>query len=352
MYAALRPLLFRLPAETAHHAGIWALSLAEGAPNIARWHRNRLKAQRPALAMTVAGLTFSNPVGIAAGLDKNAEAMTGLFGIGPGFIEVGTVTPRAQEGNATPRVFRLIEDEALINRMGFNNAGADAVAGRLREQTWRPGPIGVNFGKNRDTPLERATDDYVGLAHQLGPLADYVVLNLSSPNTPGLRALQEPDALRVLLSLVRAVLPKKPLFLKIAPDLSDHAVRQAVDVVLECKLDALIATNTTLERNVTHALAKETGGLSGRPLKARATEVIRVAFEHSEGTLPIIGVGGISSADDAWEKILAGASLVQIYSGLVFNGPGLIRAILDGLEAKLAQHKLSSLQAAVGGVAG
>ncbi len=310
-----------------------------------------MKATRPALATTVAGLTFPNPVGIAAGLDKNAEAMTGLFSVGSGFVEVGTVTPRAQEGNAKPRVFRLIEEEALINRMGFNNAGADAVAGRLREQTWRPGPVGVNFGKNRDTPNERATDDYVRLAHQLGPLADYVVLNLSSPNTPGLRDLQEPAALRTLLSAVRAVLPTTPLFLKIAPDLTDDAVRQAVDVVLECKLDALIATNTTLARNITHTLAKETGGLSGRPLKARSTQVIRIAFEHSEGTLPIIGVGGIASADDAWEKILAGASLVQVYSGLVFNGPGLVRDILDGLETRLAEHKLISLQAAVGGIA-
>lgn len=350
MYAAIRPLLFRLPAEAAHHAGVWALSLAEGAPGLARWNRDRVNAQRTGLNVTVAGLAFPNPVGIAAGLDKNAEAMTGLYALGTGFIEVGTVTPRAQDGNPPPRVFRLVEEGALINRLGFNNRGADALAGRLREQLWRPGPLGVNFGKNRDTPLEKATDDYVALAHQLGPLADYAVVNLSSPNTPGLRELQEASALRTLLTAVRRALPKTPLFLKVAPDLTDDAVRQAVDVVLESKLDALIATNTTLERNVTHPLASETGGLSGRPLRARSTQVIRVAFEQAQGVLPIIGVGGIESAADAWEKILAGASLVQVYSGLVFKGPGLIRDILDGLEEKVREHKLDSIQAAVGGL--
>jgi dihydroorotate dehydrogenase len=350
MYAAIRPLLFRLPAETAHHAGVWALSLAEGVPGLARWNRDRVKAERPGLNVTLAGLHFPNPVGIAAGLDKNAEAMTGLYSLGSGFIEVGTVTPRPQDGNPKPRVFRLVEEGALINRLGFNNRGADAVAGRLREQSWRPGPLGVNFGKNRDTPLTKAADDYLALAQQLGPLADYAVVNLSSPNTPGLRELQEASALRSLLGAMRRVLPKTPLFLKIAPDLTDDAVRQAVEVTMECKLDALIATNTTLERSVTHPLAKEAGGLSGRPLKARSTQVIRVAFEHAQGVLPIIGVGGIESAADAWEKILAGAALVQLYSGLVFRGPGLVREILDGLEEKLREHKLDSIQAAVGGL--
>lgn len=349
MYEALlRPLLFRLPPETAHHAALWALSLAEGAPSLARWNRRRVHADNPSLKVKLAGLEFPNPVGIAAGLDKNGEAMTGLYALGAGFIEVGTVTPRPQDGNPHPRLFRIPSEQALINRMGFNNLGAQALAGRLREQTWRPGPLGVNLGKNRDTPLEKATDDYVALAAILGPLADYVVLNLSSPNTPGLRKLQEASALRALLTAVRAALPETPLFLKIAPDLTDDAVREVVEVVIDCQLDALIATNTTLARDIQHPLAAEAGGLSGRPLKQRSTEVIRVAFSHAKGALPIIGVGGIASADDAWEKIQAGASLVQVYSGLVYRGPGLIAEIIDGLDRRVRESGLSHIAAAVG----
>jgi dihydroorotate dehydrogenase len=344
----LRPLLFRLDAEVAHELGLGALALAEISPGLAAAARRQANADRSTLRTRVAGLDFPNPVGLAAGLDKNAEAIVGLLALGFGSVEVGTVTPRPQPGNDKPRIFRLPEQGALINRMGFNNLGAAAMAGRLRELTWRPAPIGVNLGKNKDTPNEAAVDDYVAGARLLAPLADYVVVNLSSPNTPGLRALQEPQALEALLRAVRAEVRGRPLFLKIAPDLGDEAVDAAVDVVRACRVDGLVCTNTTITRPFAHPLAAETGGLSGRPVGPRSTEIIRRVYSRTGGALPIIGVGGIFSGADAWEKLQAGASLVQLYTGFVYGGPGVVREVLDDLEQRLTDAGLSSVQQAVG----
>jgi dihydroorotate dehydrogenase len=347
VYETLKRLLFALPAEPAHHLGLWSLGLLDLEPAIAKRLRAATKADhRPHLATTVAGIAFPNPVGLAAGLDKDGEAITGLMAFGFGFIEVGTVTPKPQPGNDAPRLFRVPEYEALINRMGFNNKGAGQLAGRLRELTWRPAPIGLNLGKNKTTPNEEATADYLSAARILHGLGDYVVVNLSSPNTPGLRALQAPEALASLLTAVRAEVTV-PLFLKLAPDLTDEALDGAVDVALG-RIDGLICTNTTLARPFEHPLAAEAGGLSGKPLRARSTEVVRRAFRRASGKLAIIGVGGVFDADDAWEKICAGASLVQVYSGFVYGGPGLPKRLLDGLESQINASRLSRIADAVG----
>ncbi len=340
------PLLFSLDAEKAHHVGMAGLKAMPVA--MARAWRNNARAERPALAMTVAGLHFPNPVGLAAGLDKNAEALTGLFGLGFGFVEVGTVTPKAQPGNPAPRMFRIPEHTALINRLGFNNEGTAEMKGRLERLTWRPGPVGVNIGKNKDTPNERAVEDYVICAEQVGHLGDYVVVNLSSPNTPGLRALQEPEVLATILTAVRQKVPTKPLFLKIAPDLGDEAVDAVVDVAKSTGITGLICTNTTITRPFEHPLAKEPGGLSGRPVFERSTEVLRRAFKRAAGKLPLIGVGGVFDGDDAFAKIAAGASLVQLYTGFIYGGPGLPRRILDRLDEKVQALKLDSLANAIG----
>lgn len=349
MYESLvRPLLFRVPPEPAHHLGLWGLGLFDLAPAFAAWRRRSAHAERSTLKVHVAGLDFPNPVGLAAGLDKNAEAMVGLFALGFGSIEVGTVTPRPQPGNPAPRLFRLPEHQALINRLGFNNLGMYALAGRLRELPWRPGPVGVNLGKNKDTPNEAAVDDYLACAEVLSPLADYVVVNLSSPNTPGLRALQEPEALAKLLGAVRKAVVARPLFLKIAPDLTDEAVDEVVDVARACEADGLICTNTTLARPVAHRHAHEAGGLSGRPVFDRSTQVLRRAYRRCEGKLPLVGVGGVFDGEDAWRKIAAGASLVQVYTGFVYGGPGLVKRILDTLEEKITALGLDSVARAVG----
>jgi len=342
----LRPLLFSLDAEKAHHLGMAGLKAMPAA--VARAWRSSVRADRPTLSMTVGGLRFPNPVGLAAGLDKNAEALTGLFGLGFGFVEVGTVTPRPQPGNPAPRMFRLPEHAALINRLGFNNQGMAEMKRRLERLSWRPGPIGVNLGKNKDTPNERAVEDYAACAEAVGPLGDYVVVNLSSPNTPGLRALQEPEALAAILSVVRGKVPTKPLFLKIAPDLADEGVDAVVDVAKSTGITGLICTNTTITRPVEHPLAGEAGGLSGRPVFARSTEVLRRAFKRSEGKLPLIGVGGVFDGADAFAKIAAGASLVQVYTGFIYGGPGLPGRMLEELEAKVASLGLGSLAEAVG----
>ncbi len=349
LWRLTRPALFALDAETAHHAGIWALGLFDGAPFLAAAMRKAVRADRPMLSTQLGTLRFPNCVGLAAGLDKNAEAVTGLFGLGFGSVEVGTVTPQPQPGNPLPRLFRVTPERALINRMGFNNEGAAAVAARLRELSFRPAPVGANLGKNKDTPLEQAAADYVKAAQQLAPVSDYLVVNLSSPNTPGLRTLQEPKVLERLLRAVRkAAGPQMPLWLKIAPDLSDPAVDAAVDVAIECGLDALIATNTTLRRPFFHPLGAQAGGLSGAPVRERSTQVVRRAFVRARGRLPIVGVGGIFNGADAWEKIRAGASLVQLYTGFVYGGPWTVRAVLDELEALMQHAGVTCLADAVG----
>jgi dihydroorotate dehydrogenase len=313
------------------------------------------------LPIDLFGLHFPNPVGLAAGMDKLAEAVPSWEAMGFGFSELGGVTRHAQPGNPLPRIFRIIPDEALINRMGFNNPGADAFAHSL--QTWRSSghwphhPVGVNLGKSKVTPLEEAAEDYAYSFRQLEGLADFVVVNVSSPNTPNLRQLQDRDALDALLACLTEVQSKSsrtcPILLKMAPDLDTPALDDLVEIALRRGVAGLVATNTTLARPQSPppssaSLYAETGGLSGRPLAQRSTEVIRHLYRQSHGRLPIIGVGGIFSAADAWEKITAGASLVQVYSGLVYQGPGLPRAIVRGLRQRLHDAGFQRLDQAVG----
>jgi dihydroorotate dehydrogenase len=335
VYKLIRPLLFLLPPEVAHAVGMLGLRILGWLRFLGR--RLRRAASDPALAITVSGLRFPNPIVLAAGLDKDGTAVEGLYALGFGGLEIGTITPRPQPGNPRPRVFRLPAHRALINRMGFNNQGAAAAAARLARLRDRPAPLGVNIGKNRDTPLAAATADYLACIDALAPAADFLVVNLSSPNTPGLRSLQEPEALAALLAAARAR-TTRPLFLKIAPDLTDDAVDAAVDVAVAQRLDGVIATNTTLERAAVaaHPRAGEAGGLSGAPLAARSTEVIRRAYRRAAGRLAIVGVGGVFTVDDVVEKLRAGASLVQLYTGFIYEGPGVVRRLARELRARLA----------------
>jgi dihydroorotate dehydrogenase len=352
----LQPFLFRLDPERAHHLTLWLLQRLAQAPSLSRlWQRWRA-FEHTALHMQVAGMHFPNPVGLAAGFDKSATAVAAFATLGFGFVEVGTVTLRPQAGSPLPRLFRLPADEAVINRMGFNNDGATTVARRLKMS---PGgiPIGVNLGKNADTPLEQALKDYCSCLEELYDVGDYVVVNVSSPNTPGLRELQAHAKLCALLSGVQAYnqalarvrhVQPRPLFVKIAPDLEPRALDDIVEAAQTCALDGIIATNTTIGREGLTTLTSEPGGLSGRPLHQRSTEVIRYVYRCAQGRIPIIGVGGIFSADDAYEKICAGASLVQLYTGLIYRGPGLPRRINVGLVRLLQRDGLTHLSAAVG----
>jgi dihydroorotate dehydrogenase len=300
------------------------------------------------LASDVAGLCFPSPVGLAAGFDKDAEAADATLGLGFGFVEVGTLTPRPQEGNPRPRLFRLAEDEAVINRMGFNNRGQAAALTRLGKGA-RRGVIGVNIGANKDSADRVA--DYAAGVRLMAPVADYLAVNISSPNTPGLRALQDGGELVELLGAVREarVLGGPPVFLKVAPDLEagdhDRIVRAAIDA----GIDALIVANTTLSRPALKSrFAGESGGLSGAPLKSLALEALRTFRSATGDQLPLIAAGGIASADDAWARIAAGASLVQLYTALVYEGPGLARRIADGLAERLRRSGMSSIAEAVG----
>jgi len=344
MYKAfLKPLFFQLDAEKAHHLVFDNLQRLHRLPGAAALMRGLYNFQHLSLEREVFGLTFRNPVGLAAGLDKNAELTRELGALGFGFVEIGTVTPRPQPGNPLPRLFRLPQDEALVNRMGFNNDGASVVAERLRQRRPPGLIIGGNIGKNKDTPNEQAAQDYVACVEALHAVVDYFVVNVSSPNTPGLRQLQEREPLIRLLQQVQernATLPvPRPLLLKIAPDLTDSQLDDILLIARETQLSGLVATNTTISRGglqtaKEHVSSLGAGGLSGRPLRQRATDVIRYLHRHSEGALPIIGVGGIHSAADAQEKLAAGASLVQLYTGFVYEGPGLIKRI----NQHLAQH--------------
>ncbi len=340
LYSLCRPLLFRLPAESAHRLTIAAL---RHAPRALR------DGPQPVLCQRVAGIAFPNPVGIAAGFDKNAEVPDALLALGFGFVEAGTVTPRPQEGNPKPRLFRLVEDNAVINRMGFNNEGADAVAARLRSRLSGPGIVGANIGANKDSPDRIA--DYAQMTRIMAPLASYLTVNISSPNTPGLRALQDPAALAELLDAVieaRGSLPTR-LFLKLAPDLTALDIDAICKIALDKRLDALIVTNTTITRPpMRSALASEAGGLSGEPLRPLALQILRDFRKASGGAIPLIGVGGIASVDDAWARIRAGASLVQLYSALVYEGPGLVRRIVRGLAQRVNAEGMSSIAEAVG----
>jgi dihydroorotate dehydrogenase len=322
----LRSALFALDAERAHRATIAALRGwgTVGTPFA------RACGSAP---VRLAGIDFPNPVGLAAGLDKNAEAVAGLFGLGFGAVEVGTLTPRPQPGNPQPRLFRLVEDEAVINRMGFNNDGLDAALGRIAALKRRAGVLGINVGANKDSADRVA--DYAEGVRKAAPHADYITINVSSPNTPGLRDLQSRPALDELLAACDAARGGTPLFLKIAPDLDRAGIDGAVRAAVDNRIDALIVSNTTISRpeNLRSALAGETGGLSGAPLRELARAKLIEAREASGGTLPLISAGGIDGTDEARRRIDAGAALVQIYSALVFRGPGLVREIVQGLAA-------------------
>ncbi|MEK7265670.1 MAG: quinone-dependent dihydroorotate dehydrogenase [Pseudomonadota bacterium] len=303
------------------------------------------------LATTLAGIEFKNPLGLAAGFDKNAEVPNAMLRLGFGFVEVGAVTPRPQAGNDRPRVFRLREDEAVINRYGFNNEGLEKIAGRLARRR-RIGVVGVNLGANKDS--EDRIEDFVSGVRRLEGLVDFYTVNISSPNTPGLRALQDKAALTELLSRVIAARDalkiKAPVFLKVAPDLADADKADIASAVIERNIDALIVSNTTIARPpwLKSAQSPEKGGLSGKPLFIPSTELLAEFYETLKGRIPLIGVGGVSSLNDAYEKIRAGASLVQLYTALIYKGPGLIPQIIEGLPAKLRADGFKSVAEAVG----
>ena len=355
LYPLLRPLFFSFDPEQAHYLALNALQLLQALP---------FKLSPPSdsrLRQELWGLDFPNPVGLAAGYDKNAQVPLVWSTLGFGFAELGTLTAKAQPGNPQPRIFRLERDEACINRLGFNNEGASAVAQRL--ESLLPAnfphsiPLGFNIGKSRITSLAEAVNDYLESSVQLLPFADYLVVNVSSPNTPDLRKLQEIERLGQLLEALlaqanqlaqQAGAKPKPILVKIAPDLPDEDIVEIAQLALAVGISGLIATNTTIARPPLWTPINEAGGLSGRPLAARATEVLRIVFRAVEGKLPLIGVGGIFSAEDAYERICAGASLVQIYTGLIYEGPFLPRRIVRGLSQILSQKGLGHIHEAVG----
>ena len=340
LYPLLRPLIFRLDAELAHQATIAALKAMPA---------RAVPAAPSSLALTVAGLRFPNPVGLAAGFDKDAEVPDAMLALGFGFVEVGTLTPRPQHGNPRPRLFRLAEDHAVINRFGFNNRGQEDALPRLSRRRRRPGILGVNIGANKDSPDRIA--DYAKGVRQMSPVGDYLTVNISSPNTPGLRQLQDEGALRELLAAVRDARSPggPPVFVKVAPDLGEGEPEQIARAALDHGIDALIVSNTTISRPpLRSAHANEAGGLSGAPLRALALDALRRFRRASGGELPLIGAGGIASADDAWERIRAGASLVQLYSAMVYQGPGIARRIVAGLAAHVERTGLGSIAEAVG----
>ncbi len=340
----LKKLLFLFPAERAHHLTIALLKATLALPGIQRVFRNLYQVQDPRLHRQVMGLDFPNPVGLAAGFDKDGTSFSQMAALGFGFIELGTVTPKPQPGNPKPRLFRLPQDFALINRMGFNNAGAEALATRLRN-TKRPKNLvlGGNIGKNKTTPNELALEDYRYAFRALFPYVDYFVVNVSSPNTPDLRALQDKEPLKVLLDTLqaenRAQPDPKPILLKIAPDLSNPQLDDILDLVQSSGIAGIVATNTTVERTGLSTPAHTVtdigvGGLSGAPLQKRATEIIRYLRRQGPTGMTIIGVGGIASPESAREKLEAGADLIQIYTGLVYEGPGLVKRILQNLSGQ------------------
>jgi dihydroorotate dehydrogenase len=353
LWRAARSLLFRLDPERAHHLALAALRIAGAAP-IAKVVRPRPPA---GLETEVFGLRFEHPLGLAAGFDKGEVVAPGLFALGFSHVEIGTITPRPQPGNPRPRLFRLPEHAAILNRMGFNNDGADTCASRLERLRSRPslGVVGVNVGKNKATPNDRAAEDYLACIDRLHAFADYLVVNISSPNTPGLRQLQEPEALQRLLGACAAraagLERPTPLLVKLAPDLSDEALDDAVDVAVAARVAGIIATNTTIARPgkvALHPRAQEAGGLSGAPLQPLATHALRRIYARSAGRLPIVGAGGIMDARDAYARIRAGASLVQVYTGYVYGGPAFARDVVRGMAKCAEKDGFSHISDAVG----
>ena len=359
----IRPLLFWQDSEVAHNKAVSALARVSRSS----FALDAVKSIYGSLELPteVFGLKFPNPVGLAAGMDKHAAAVPGWSALGFGFCELGGVTWHAQPGNPKPRMFRAIPDESVINRMGFNNYGAEAVAQKLTEWKssgrWPSHPVGINLGKSKITPLENAAEDYANSFRALRELADFFVVNVSSPNTPNLRQLQDKAALDEIFAAIQEqngsqnseARIQKPILVKVAPDLTFEALDEILELVAPRNIAGIVATNTTIARPPTtdaklQKIYAETGGLSGRPLRARSTEVVRHLYKQTQGKLPIIGVGGIFDADDAWEKITAGASLVQVYTGMVYEGPGLARKINAGLRERLEIAGLKQLSDAVG----
>ncbi|WP_346292846.1 quinone-dependent dihydroorotate dehydrogenase [Sphaerothrix gracilis] len=370
----LRPLLFRLPGaspEWLHQQTLRSLAwmtqpgvneaIADQPSVYQAWLQRTYTLNDPRLQQSLWGLQFANPLGLAAGFDKDGVGVRAWTVLGFGFAELGTVTFHPQPGNPRPRLFRLPDDRAALNRMGFNNLGAAALAERLqqlRSPQAVPIPIGINLGKSKITPLDQAASDYQESFKLLQNWGDYFVVNVSSPNTPGLRSLQAADQLAAIVDAIQQINQnQKPLLVKISPDLDWEAIAAIVNLAVDYQLAGLIATNTTLARTglktrivqpTGQPVTAEAGGLSGAPLRSRSTEVIRFIWQQTQGQLPIVGVGGVFTAADAWEKITAGASLVQVYTGWIYEGPGLMRRISQGLLQKLAAHQLNHIGEAVG----
>jgi dihydroorotate dehydrogenase len=375
----VRPLLFKQDAERAHDFTLGILARASRDELICNAIGKFFAA--PELPIELFGLKFPNPIGLAAGMDKFAAAVPAWEKLGFGFSELGGVTWRAQPGNPAPRMFRIVNDEAIVNRMGFNNSGAETLAQKLAEWKklgrWPDHPVGINLGKSKITPLEEAADDYANSFRVLRNLADFFVVNVSSPNTPNLRQLQDKSALNEILAAIQEmqrsgkwqvtsdktsaddschpspVTRHKPILVKIAPDLSFEAIDEILELISSRQIAGIVATNTTISRPRTNDLKlqkiySETGGLSGKPLRARSTEITRHIYKQTKGKVPIIGVGGIFDADDAWEKITAGSSLLQIYTGLVYEGPGVTKKIVAGLIQRLEIAGMKHLREAVG----
>ena len=371
----VRPLLFhgiKLDPEWLHQRTLALLNalaasdeqtgpFAQALPFLTTWLRDRCQFSNSRLSQSLWHLNFPNPMGLAAGFDKDGIAAQAWSLMGFGYAELGTVTFYAQSGNPKPRLFRLPKDQAAINRMGFNNQGASQLADRLKGY-WQhhpsPIPIGINLGKSKITPLDQAVEDYVQSFRLLKALGDYFVVNVSSPNTPGLRSLQTSENLAPILSALQAENhDHKPLLVKIAPDLEWEAIAEVLDLAYTHELAGIVATNTTIRRDglkterilqTGNRVIEEPGGLSGAPLRDRATEVIRFLYQKSEGRIPIIGVGGIFTAEDAWEKLTAGASLLQVYTGWIYGGPEMIRHVLSGLVQQLDHYQIDTIQGAIG----
>ncbi len=376
----LRPVLFTQNAEDIHNRTMRALACASRHESVCAATRAFLGA--PELPIELFGLKFPNPVGLAAGMDKHAAAVPAWAAMGFGFTELGAATWHAQPGNPLPRVFRAVSEEAIVNRMGFNNSGAEAIAEKLAEwhrlKRWPNHPVGINLGKSKITPLEKAAEDYANSFRVLRPHLDFFVVNVSSPNTPNLRQLQDKAALDEIFAAIQEVNTvssfkfqvsssekrasenqkpetrnQKPVLVKVAPDLTFEALDEILELVGPRNIAGIVATNTTITRPQSNdpsvqKVYAEAGGLSGKPVRTRSTEVVRHLYRQTKGRVPIIGVGGIFTAEDAWDKIAAGASLVQIYTGLVYEGPGLTRRIVAGLKARLEAEGLSALRQAIG----
>jgi dihydroorotate dehydrogenase len=355
VYQLLRPWLFRLDPEQAHRLAIATCQRISESQQLQNLVGSACKYEHPSLVQDLWGQKFSNPLGLAAGFDKNADAPYAYQSLGFGFAEMGSITAYSQPGNPSPRLFRLESDRALLNRLGFNNRGAEDTAKSLVKldlstKTLKI-PLGINLGKSKITPLEKAAEDYRASFRLLAPFASYFVINVSSPNTPGLRDLQAISQLKEILNQIQLENSQNiPILVKVAPDLADPDLQAIAHLALELRLSGIIATNTTISREnlQNQSFAQSPGGISGKPLNARSTQAISLIWQTTQGKLPIIGVGGIFSVEDAWEKIRAGASLLQIYTGWVYEGPLVVKQILQGLVKKLKEHDFENIQQAVG----